>query len=49
MTRLNVNFESTESALLALKTLFSIMKKWRVSEGEQRILQGKPDEFTFER
>ncbi|MBB1291609.1 antitoxin Xre/MbcA/ParS toxin-binding domain-containing protein [Pseudoalteromonas sp. SR41-4] len=49
MTRSNVNLESTESALVALKAFFNIMAQWRVSEKEQRILLGKPDDLTFKR
>ena len=48
MTRSNVNLESTESALVALKVFFSIMTQWRVSEEEQRILLGNPTNEVFE-
>ena len=49
MTRSNINLNSAESAEIALKTFFNIMKEWNVNEAKQRILLGAPDEFTFER
>ena len=44
-----MNLKSTETAKIALKTYFNIMKEWDVNESKQRILLGRPDEFTFER
>ncbi|WP_096739401.1 MbcA/ParS/Xre antitoxin family protein [Pseudoalteromonas atlantica] len=44
-----MNLKSTETAKIALKTYFNIMKEWDVSESKQLILLGRPDEFTFER
>jgi len=45
----NMDLKSAESACVALKTFFNIMKEWRVSEENQRIFLGEPDKFTFEK
>lgn len=45
----NIDLKSAESASVALKTFFNIMKVWCVSEENQRIFLGGPDKFTFER